>query len=154
MYPALWADDDPHDGPPKQSLSTVYGYLNEKTKSISQSSRSITRRTYSVTLLVEGQNGSFTLSGKSAMTNSVVKGIGRRHCDMRCWEWKEEEMMSIGKELMGTPGRFHHPLYGMFSQGAWASRMSKTFPGLCSLYGNSLTPLFLLWKISQAFVLF
>ena len=52
------------------------------------------------------------------------------------------ERMSIGEELMGTPGRFHHPLYGMFSQGARTQRMSKMFPGLCSLYRNFPKPLF------------
>ena len=36
-------------------MSMVYGYLNEKTRSISQSSRLIRRRTNGVSLLIEGE---------------------------------------------------------------------------------------------------
>ena len=135
-------------------MSTVNGYLNERTRTISQSSRLIKRRTNGISLLIEGQDGSLLLPRESMTTNRVVKSTSRRHC----YEKKEVEgiveMMSIGEELMGTSGRFHHPLYGMFSQEVQTSRMSKTFPGLCPSYGNSLMPLFLIWKLSQAFVLF
>ena len=72
----------------------------------------------------------------------------------------EEKRVEVGRmsryrwKTMGTSSRFRHTLYGMFCREAQQEKMSKTFPGLCSKYGNSLTPLFLLWKFSQAFVLY
>ena len=81
MYPTLSADDDPYNGLPEQSLcdadpqtktlangchssqretlpmSTVYGYLNEKTILITQSSKDQSgERTNSISLLVKGED--------------------------------------------------------------------------------------------------
>ena len=70
-------------------MSTVYGYLNERTRSISQSSKTIRRRTNGVSLLVEGQNGSLMLPGKSTTADSVVESMSRRHCSREDESGKE-----------------------------------------------------------------